>query len=392
MNDDDDNSTDCNKTEENIDTTSYHTYGDFDGNDPLTSAERARKVLEKQSKEMSGGINKRVKKTAKHLQANREKGLILDAEKYKLMVASLPKERLTCVVCSKNFSTSTKVRRHEIEVHLTREEQNKLRNRSSSSSVSNVEKTESVATMCDICDKPFKNIESHQLNHLPSEVMATVEGSWRPHYRCIKCDSLFSEKKKYLTHVTRECKVEESLENSNYAQHTLKLRTEKNFLCKYCGHSFNRKHGLKIHELAVHAKKKDFKCQFCDKTFVIEYLKTCHEKKHLGTSNVTCDLCNFSFTCKQSLRKHIKGVHENRRPFQCQLCDKSFKTSHARNYHVNTHGNPNGRKRGLNREIDPIKAAAKRRHCITWKTNRLQRVADLTTAENEDANNAVENP
>lgn len=44
-------------------------------------------------------------------------------------------------------------------------------------------------------------------------------------------------------------------------------------------------------------------------------------------------------------------------------CDKSFKTSVARKYHFNTHGNPNGRKRGLNADVDPMKAAAKRRHC-----------------------------
>lgn len=378
-----DHLSDVNQTEGN-DSTSYLTHSAYDAN-ALTLSERA--VQRNHLKELSGGIRKRVKKTPKHIQANREKGLILDAVEYKQLIASLPKERLFCAICKKDFSTSTKVRRHEFEVHLTKEEQNKLRNRSN---VPNVDKEKNVvATMCDICKMPFKNIESHKLNHLPSEVMTTVEGSWRPHYRCLKCDSLFSDKKKYLGHVMHDCKVEETLENSNYAQHTQKLRTEKNFLCNQCGISFNRKHTLKRHEMAVHANKRDFKCQYCEKAFVIEYLKNCHEKKHLGTSSVTCDLCGFSFTCKATLRKHIRGVHENRRPFQCPLCDKSFKTSNARNYHVNTHGNPNGRKRGLNREVDPIKAAAKRRHCITWKRNRVQTVTNLTTEENEHVTDAT---
>lgn len=356
-------------------TTLYHPYCDYD-------EERAVKQENQPAVSSGGGIKKRIKKTAKHLQANRDKGLILDAFEYKQMIASLPKDRKFCAVCKKNFDSPTKVRRHELEVHLTKEEKMKCRIRNYVSSVATVDND--VATMCDICKMPFKNIESHRLNHLPPEVMVTVEGSWRPHYRCLKCDTLFSEKKKYLAHVVHDCKVEESLENSNYAQHTQKLRTEKNFLCNQCGVSFNRKHTLKIHELAVHANKRDFKCQFCDKSFVIEYLKNCHEKKHLGTSSVTCELCGFSFTCKQILRKHIRGVHENRRPFKCPLCEKSFKTSNARNYHVNTHGNPNGRQRGLNRDVDPIKAAAKRRHSMAWKKNRVPAITNLTSADNEN--------
>lgn len=369
----DSNSADEIETEGNVYTALHQPYQDFEQSTDKTNAD-------------SNSVKaRRVKKTAKHVQANKEKGLILDAAEYKRMVASLPKERLTCVICSKNFATSTQVRRHEVQVHLTKEEQSKMRSRSSSFSTFNVAQTKNdVAEMCDICNKPFKNIESHKMNHLPTEVMTTVEGKWRPHYRCLKCDSLFSEKKKYLNHVTHECKNENILENSNYAQHAQKLRTERNFLCNQCGQAFNRKHTLKIHVMAVHAKRKDFKCKFCGKGFAIEFVKNNHEKKHLGALTVTCELCGFAFTCRQTLRKHIKGVHENHRPYQCPLCDKSFKTNNARNYHVNTHGNPNGRKRGLNVEVDPLKAAAKRRHCTTWKNNRVPNVT-VTTAENNNA-------
>lgn len=111
-------------------------------------------------------------------------------------------------------------------------------------------------------------------------------------------------------------------------------------------------------------------------------MKNNHEKKHFGASSVTCDLCGFTFACKRGLKKHIEGVHENRRPYQCHLCEKSFKTVHARKYHLNTHGDPIGRKRGLNRDVDPIHAAAKRRHCITWKKNRVQQIKNVATVGN----------
>lgn len=205
------NSNDCNKTEEENDDNSHHTLRDSDA-------------------PTNGFRSKRVIKSAKHIQVNREKGVFLDAFEYKQRVASLPTDRLSCVVCSKVFSTPIKLRRHEYEVHLTKEERDKLRRSNRALNVA--------STMCDICNKPFKNIESHKMHHLPPEVITTVEGSWRPHYRCLKCESLFSEKKKYFEHKTRDCKATEILEDSNYAPHTDKPQTEKNFLCNQCGQAF----------------------------------------------------------------------------------------------------------------------------------------------------------
>lgn len=183
----------------------------------------------------NGSRSKRVIQNVKRMKSDKRNGWILDAFEYKQRVASLPPDRLSCVVCSKDFSTPMKLRRHEHEVHLTKADQKKLRNR-------NVKAKNVALTMCDLCNKPFKNIESHKMNHLPPEVVTTVEGSCRPHYRCLKCASVFSEKKKYLEHSTRDCKAVESLENSNDAPHAQKLQTEKNFLCNQCGQAFKYDH------------------------------------------------------------------------------------------------------------------------------------------------------
>lgn len=319
----------------------------------------------------------RVMKTPKQLESSREKKLVLDAFEYKEMVDSLPQKRLTCGVCQKKFPDFTKLRRHELQVHLTKEEQSKFRNRA----LGNLEVKTKVSVACDLCKRNFKDLDalnSHKINHLPPEVITTVEGSPLPHYRCLNCDSLFTDKHKYTTHV-RHCESEEAKNNS--VLNLLKQRQEeRKFLCNKCGQSFRRLNGLQRHDLAIHAKVKNFACQYCDQKFCFKYLKTNHERKHLGVAKVSCDLCGFTFSCKNSLKKHIEGVHENRRHFKCHLCDKSFKTSTARNYHVNTHGNPNGRKRGLNKETDPMKAAAKRRACLSFKKQRrVQELADLTT-------------
>lgn len=324
---------------------------------------------------------KTVKKTSGHLQANIEKGLILDAYEYREMIISLPDDRLNCAICDKIYSTTLQVRRHELEVHLMKEERNKFRTWRSTIQTKVVKEVPTIEpTMCDICNKPFKHIEAHKISHVEvsSEVVVPVEGSRHPQYRCLNCNTIFPYKDAYLAHTKRQCELKEIVTDT---QEVKPLEKEKNFLCTQCGQAFNRKYTLKIHVLAVHEKKKDFKCQYCPASFTVELVKKNHEKKHLGTSTVTCDLCGFTFSSKQILRKHIRGVHENHRPFQCQLCDKRFKTSNARNYHLNTHGNPNGRKRGLNRDVDPMQAAAKRRKSIAWQKNRVQRLTDVVAAD-----------
>ncbi|KAG4075532.1 hypothetical protein HA402_003357 [Bradysia odoriphaga] len=117
---------------------------------------------------------KRGIKNAKHIEANREKGLVLDAVQYKQRVASLPIDRLNCVVCSKGFPTTFRLRRRELDVHLTKEDQNILRN----SPADVTEKSSNLEpTICDICNLPFKNMTYHKASHLPPEVITTVEGS-----------------------------------------------------------------------------------------------------------------------------------------------------------------------------------------------------------------------
>ncbi|KAK5646668.1 hypothetical protein RI129_005132 [Pyrocoelia pectoralis] len=37
-----------------------------------------------------------------------------------------------------------------------------------------------------------------------------------------------------------------------------------------------------------------------------------------------CNLCNKTFSCKQNFEIHLKAVHENQRPYQCDKCEKSF--------------------------------------------------------------------
>ena len=56
-------------------------------------------------------------------------------------------------------------------------------------------------------------------------------------------------------------------------------------------------------------------------------------------SNYKCDFCDKTFRKKDSLKRHIKIVHEGVKNHKCDMCEKSFFTSsflesHKTNFHL----------------------------------------------------------
>ena len=68
---------------------------------------------------------------------------------------------------------------------------------------------------------------------------------------------------------------------------------------------FTRKSHMEGHNLALHLKKKQFKCELCD-------------YKAVDFTNV---------------KRHNETVHLKLRKFHCQLCKKSFTRSHHLKIH-----------------------------------------------------------
>ena len=58
-----------------------------------------------------------------------------------------------------------------------------------------------------------------------------------------------------------------------------------------CDYSCKRKGSMKVHVSSVHEEKKPFKCEICH--------HTCSQKGHL--------------------KKHVDSVHEGKKPFKCDF-------------------------------------------------------------------------
>ena len=47
-----------------------------------------------------------------------------------------------------------------------------------------------------------------------------------------------------------------------------------------------------------------------------------------------CDICKAEFRQKVNLNTHIAKVHEEMKPFKCDLCNAKFTSKHSLNGHI----------------------------------------------------------
>jgi uncharacterized Zn-finger protein len=99
--------------------------------------------------------------------------------------------------------------------------------------------------------------------------------------------------------------------------------------------NFGLKSTLKIHIQRVHENNKPFKCDLCD------YSASCHqdlirhiECVHENLKQHKCTICQKNFCLKSTLKIHIQRVHENKKPFKCDLCDYSALTHAEARRHI----------------------------------------------------------
>ncbi|KAK2884555.1 histone-lysine N-methyltransferase PRDM9 isoform X1 [Channa argus] len=89
----------------------------------------------------------------------------------------------------------------------------------------------------------------------------------------------------------------------------------KQHKCGQCGATFNKSGFLKRHEQTVHQKSKSYSCDRCDKVFSTSGNLKQHQKSntcmkyHCTSELFSCSYCQFSFTMKSYLIKHIKRHH-----------------------------------------------------------------------------------
>ncbi|CAB0044251.1 unnamed protein product, partial [Trichogramma brassicae] len=79
------------------------------------------------------------------------------------------------------------------------------------------------------------------------------------------------------------------------------------------------------HQKTVHEGRKGYACDECEKQFGYKCFLLSHKKiVHEGRRDYACDKCEKKFGGKSDLLKHQKIVHEGRKDYACDKCETKF--------------------------------------------------------------------
>ena len=116
-----------------------------------------------------------------------------------------------------------------------------------------------------------------------------------------------------------------------------RIRTNNAFKCSYCNYQTYHRITL-IRHTRIHTNEKPFSCEYCNKHFSRQHDLTTHiQSKHALYQNrkYKCKYqnCKKRYAIKDSLLYHYL-VHENKNPFICDKCNKSYRSASTLNYHI----------------------------------------------------------
>ena len=101
--------------------------------------------------------------------------------------------------------------------------------------------------------------------------------------------------------------------NNNISQTINKPLPEKKNECQICKKTFSTLGNMRNHLLTIHQNYRPYKCEFpgCDKRYSILSRYQVHIRTHEGKKPFICQICNKSFNEKGNLKTHLRFQLKN---------------------------------------------------------------------------------
>lgn len=95
------------------------------------------------------------------------------------------------------------------------------------------------------------------------------------------------------------------------------------FECVKCMKHFSTPHGLEVHVRRSHSGRRPYACDVCNKTFGHAVSLAQHRAVHTQEKSFQCPQCGKSFKRSSTLSTHLL-IHSDTRPYPCPYCGKRF--------------------------------------------------------------------
>lgn len=106
--------------------------------------------------------------------------------------------------------------------------------------------------------------------------------------------------------------------------------------CNLCDKTFATQERTRLHIQIVHEGKKLFKCEICDKCYSSRGSLKTHQIIHSDVRPFICNYCGRGFNSRYGLDEHMH-THTDDRPFLCKICNKTFKQNRLLVAHTRVH-------------------------------------------------------
>ena len=122
----------------------------------------------------------------------------------------------------------------------------------------------------------------------------------------------------------------------NLERNKLKETDPTKYQCSGCNKNYSTFSGLTKHKQfhCANEIKKEFKCKYCEKTYVSLGALKMHIRTH--TLPCKCKLCGKAFSRPWLLQGHIR-THTGEKPFSCMHCARAFADRSNLRAHLQTH-------------------------------------------------------
>ncbi|XP_039751604.1 zinc finger protein 615-like isoform X2 [Pararge aegeria] len=259
-------------------------------------------------------------------------------------VVHLPRMRVPCHLCPRQFSTSLQMEYHFRNSHHTEGERQSLRCRTCDRKFETPRRlgyhciethnSRNKAFYCDYCNKLCRTksgIKAHILTHIDT----------KPH-ACDLCDFSTKMKHQLVSHKIYKHNPEKAyclrckrvfVSQAERDKHACK---QGDYICPVCGKIFRNKTMVNRHA-RTHDKNHWYTCDRCPAKFKGRTSLVVHLNKHDGIRKHACEFCPAKFYFPSVLIKH-RRTHTGIKPYVCKICQKGFTGNHNLKMHMRVHG------------------------------------------------------